>query len=115
MTSNSKGKLHMGNQLRLVAAFDAVDKHISRTIVYSVIAVIGFIGCNISVSRAQTVDPGFVPCDIGVINYPAICTRAATVLLRAGGGGPGLLLLPERGPVPRRARAIMFTIQLTYI
>jgi hypothetical protein len=31
----------MGNQLRLVAAFDAVDKRISGTIVYSVIAVIG--------------------------------------------------------------------------
>ncbi len=37
-----------------------------------------FICCNISLSRAQSVDPGFVPCDIGVINSPAICVRTAS-------------------------------------
>jgi hypothetical protein len=68
----------MRNQLRLVAAFDVLNKRINRTLVYSVIAIIGFIACNISVSPAQTVDPGFSPCVDGHINAPAQCVRTAT-------------------------------------
>ena len=66
----------MRNQLRSVAAFGKGGR---PALVCSLIAVVICVCCNIWVSRAEYVDPGFVPCDKGPWpNAPAICNSTAT-------------------------------------
>lgn len=50
----------------------------NRAFLYSVVAIMIFVYSNINVIVAQTVDPGFNPCSVGLINQPAICNRTAT-------------------------------------
>ena len=54
----------------------AFVKPINRTLLFLLIIGMTFVCSNIVV--AQTVDPGFTGCHVGVINYPAICSRTAT-------------------------------------
>ena len=52
-------------------------KRASRTLLYSLIAAF-FIGSATITLRAQTVDSDFIPCQVGIINFPAVCVRTAT-------------------------------------
>lgn len=56
----------------------ALVKCINRALLYSVVAIMIFVYSNINVIVAQTVDAGFNPCSVGLINQPAFCSRTAT-------------------------------------
>jgi len=50
-------------------------KHIKQTLRYSLIGGFILICPNILAVRAQTVDPGFTPCTVGVINFPSLVPK----------------------------------------